>query len=233
MIDVMQIKRIFFQIVILLAVFFVVPQLKNVFAAALKFDPAAVTTTAGQTFEVAVKIDALSTDQYLGVDAVITYDQTVLEPQGVTNGTIFTTVTNPTMTGGTVYVVGLVDDVATSKSGSGTLATVVFKALKNGTANLSFTCGPATGSHITKNDLNGTDLILCASNGTSAVTVGAGNTSNPTATPTLASSSNTYATAAPTAVSQLPRSGITENNLPIFIAAGTLLFLIGIGFKLL
>lgn len=225
-------RNFYTQLLIVVALFLLIPFVKNVKAASLKFDPITATTTAGQTFEVAVKVDALSTDQYSGIDAVITYDQTVLEPQGVSGGTLFITVTNPTMTGGTVYIVGLVDDVASPKSGSGTLATITFKALKNGSVNLAFSCGTASGSHITKNDFDGTDLLQCASNGTSVITVGTGSSTGATATPTPIYS-GTNATATPTSISQLPKSGITENNLPIFAASGVFLFLVGIGFMIL
>ena len=68
-------------------------------------------------------------------------------------------------------------------------------------------------------------MIICSSNGTSAVTIGSGSsggTTNPTATP-----------AANTGVaSELPKSGIFDNVVK-FAIPGLILFLVGGVFRLL
>ena len=206
----------------LLLLFFIVlvfPVIASVNAAVLKFDKTTVTTTANQTFDVQVVIDAGSA-QILGVDSYIVYDPALLEPQNVVNGTYFPTVLNNTFSG-KVYIAGIVNDPATFKTGSGTLATVTFKALKDGAGKLTFYCteGANDSSKILKNDTNATNVIQCANNGQVDYTIGSGGgTTQPSVTP------------APT-ISKLPQTGFMDSFNTVGMT-GAVLLLIGIGAKI-
>ena len=199
-----------------------IPLANASFAATLLFDPTTITTNPQQTFTVNVNVNAGS-DKITSTDAYILYDQNLLEIQSIANGTFFPTVSKNTTTGGKVYIAGMVNDPATSKTGSGTIATITFKAKANGTVTLRYDCtqGSTTDSNVTKNDLNATDIIVCANNGTSTVTVETG-TSSPTATPGAGGTN-------PTA--ELPKSGVFDNVIK-FAIPGAILFLLGVIAKL-
>jgi hypothetical protein len=133
---------------------------------------------------------------------------------------------------GEIYIAGLVDDPANSKTGSGVLATITFRGKTNGAATLAFFCKPgetATDSNIAKNDLNATDIIQCASNGSSAIKVGAGTgttgtgTGTGTGSTTTGSSTKTGGSSVP---SQLPKSGVMDEMFKWAIP-GTILLLVG------
>jgi hypothetical protein len=196
-------------------------------AGSLRFDKTTVSVEANNTFEIQVVVDAGS-DQVNSTSAYVNYDATVLQAQSVTAGTFFSTVTN-NITSGQVYLIGLIDTVGDYRTGSGTLATITFKSLKNGEATLSFLCqtGSSTTSTIIKNDINATNLITCSENGTTSVTVGAGGSSNPTPTPDAGGGGGSEPT--PTA---LPKSGAFD-SLPSLLVLGLVLMLVGGGARLI
>lgn len=185
-------------------------------AATLKFDKPTVSVDPGKTFDLQIVVDAGS-DQILGVDSYVVYDPQYFEPQNVTNGTFFPIVYNNTFSG-KVYIAGLVSDPATFKTGSGTLATITFKAVKNASANITFLCSDGSEtSKILKNDAQATNVIQCANNGLSSVTIGSGGTNTGGITPTI---------------STLPRTGYMD-SINKYSVAGAMLLLLGIGAKLL
>ena len=192
----------------------------NVYAATLKFDKTTVTTDVNQTVDLQVQIDAAS-DQILGVDSYIVYDPQYFEPQNVANGTYFPTVLNNIFSG-KVYIAGIVNDPSTFKTGAGTLATITFKALKNGSGNITFYCvaGASDSSKILKNDTNATNVIDCANNGSASFTIGTG-----------AAAPGPSNTPAPT-ISRLPQTGLLD-SFGSYTIPGALLLLLGIGVKLL
>lgn len=200
-------------LLIVLFFLFIFPVFGQIYAATLQFDPATVTTTSSQSFDLNINVNAGS-DQITSVDAFILYNQSLFEVSSISDGTFFPTVAKDSTQAGKVYVAAMVSDPATSKTGSGTIATVKFKAKADGTADITFDCtqGSTTDSNVTKNDLNATDLIQCSSNGKAAVTVGAGGvapTSPPAVNPT-----------------NLPRSGAFDNVVKYSIP-GVILLLIG------
>lgn len=208
---------------------------KGVYAGTLKFDTTTVSTTVNNTFDIQVIVDAAS-DQINSIDAYITYDSSVLQAQSVVAGTFFPSIAQ-NLTTGKVYVAGYVNDPATSKSGTGTVATITFKALTNGTSTLAYFCDTSVNesSKIIKNDINATNVIVCGSNGSSTVTVGTATTTT-TPTPT-GNASTTTTTTTPTSTSTssattLPKSGTFENILAISVP-GVILLAIGILFKFL
>ena len=181
------------------------PLFLSVQAAALKFDKTTVSTTNGGTFQIAVTVDPGS-DALNSVDSYVTFDAALLKATVVTAGTLFPTVSNDISTSGKVYIAGMVNDPASSVSSAGTVATITFQALKDGTATLSFDCNT---SKIIKNDINASNVIVCSTNGTSAVTIGGGGT-QPTSAPP----------------SQLRQSAIF-NNVVKFMVPGTVMLILG------
>jgi hypothetical protein len=202
----------------LLIAFFLSPVFLAVNAASFSFDKSSYSVSTGQTFQVQINID-VGEDQVNGADAYINYDSSFLSVENISAGSFFTTVTNDVNTPGKVYIAGLVDDPASSKTGSGTLATITFKGLKDGTVNLTFDCN---NSKIVKNDANATNILQCAVDNKAVVTVGSGNSGS------SQSSSNSSNNNQP---KTLPKSGIFE-NLINFAIPGAILFLIGGGLKL-
>jgi hypothetical protein len=195
------------------AFFVVIPFLMGqVNAASLKFDKTIVSVANGGTFQIAVTVDPGS-DALNSVDAYVTFDATVLRATAVTAGSLFPTVSNDISTSGKVYIAGMVNDPASSISTTGTVATITFQALKDGSATLAFDCNT---SKIIKNDINASNVISCSQNGTVTVTVGTGSS----------------ATAAASAPTQLPQSGVFDNVVK-FAIPGILLFLVGGAFRLL
>lgn len=199
-----------------LVVFLVVPYFFNsAFAAYLKFDNTTVTAANGGTFQLSVVVEPGS-DAINSSDIYVSYDQSLLSPTTVTAGTLFPTVTNDTATPGKIYIAGMVDDPASSISTSGTIATITFKALKDGSVTLAFNCNSST---IIKNDINATNVIACSQNTGATVTIGIGGNNNDNIMPT-------------DSPSQLPQSGVFDNVAKIAVSGMFLLIFGGI-FRLL
>lgn len=185
----------------------------GVYAAFLKFDQSSFTVTEGDSFDVQIIVNPGS-DQITSVDAYVTYDESVLSADSVTDGTYFPTVLND-LSAGKAYVAGFVNSPSDFKTGTGTVATVTFSTLKQGSTDLVFDCnGQATvTSKVIKNDINSTNIITCSQNGTATITVNvAGSTGtaeeDPTPTPTKR------------VVTSLPASGSTETMMMVgFIGA--------------
>src|SRR3989339_58719 len=199
------IKKIF----LTLGLFIVLPVfLDGTQAASLKFDKTTATAANGATFQIAVTVDPGS-DGLNSTDVYVTFDSTLLKATAVAAGSLFPTVSNDISTSGKVYIAGLVNDPASSISTAGTLATITFQGLKDGSGTISFDCDT---SKIIKNDINASNVITCSQNGTSAVTIGSGG-----------SSGGTNPTSAP--VSELPQSGVFDNVANIAIPGMILLIL--------
>ncbi len=222
---------------IIIGIFFLLFTLsaKGVEAGLLKFDTASVSTSVDNTFSVQVVVDA-TPDEINSIDAYINYDSNLLQAQSVTAGTFFPSIAQ-NLTTGRVYVAGYVDDPATSKSGTGTVATITFKALQEGTATLTYSCDTSVNesSKIIKNDIDATNVIVCSSNGSSTVTIGAAGSSSSSSTPTPTStstSSDTGTSSSTSDATSLPESGTLENIISIAVP-GLVLLTIGILFKFL
>jgi hypothetical protein len=186
-------KKILGKILSLLILFIVFPLVfGSVKAASFSFDKSTVSTTNGGTFQVAVIVNPGS-DSLNSVDAYVTFDASVLKATAVTAGTLFPTVTHDESTSGRVYIAGLVNDSASPVTTSGTVATITFQGLKEGTATLAFNCDS---SKIVKNDINASNVMTCSQNGTSAATIGSGGSSG--------GSNNPAPTSPPSNPEQLP-----------------------------
>ncbi|MEK7597322.1 MAG: cohesin domain-containing protein [Patescibacteria group bacterium] len=200
------------RIILLLLFFVLLPLITVVNAASLKFDKTTVSTTNGGTFQIAVTVDPGS-DPILSTDVYVTFDSSLLKANSVSAGSLFPAVTNDTATSGKVYITGMVTDTATPVTTTGTVATITFQALKDGSGTLSFDCNTST---IVKNDINTSNVINCSQNNSSVVTIGSGGGgTNPTSVP----------------VSELPQSGVFDNIVKLVIP-GIILLLLGSIFRL-
>jgi len=157
-----------FAVVLLMGVFGVVQ------AASLDFDSATSTIDVDETFTIMVKIDA-GTEQIAGTDIYIGYDDELLDLQSVTGLDYFPIVGN-TPEVNRLYIYGVVANSGEFKTGAGDIATLVFKGVKEGTAELKFDCdlSKTITSKIAKNDINATNIIDCSALGLHTVTIGAG-----------------------------------------------------------
>ena len=196
-------------------------------AALLKFDQSTVSIGAGQTFQVQAIVDAQS-DQITSTDMWITYDPTLIEAQTASPAAFFPAVTS-NISAGKTYVAGLITDPGSYKTGSGTVAVITFKALKNGTATLTYDCraDASNSSKVIKNAVDPTNIIVCSQNGTSVVTIGTGGVV-PTAVPTIVGSLYP-STVQPTA---LPQTGIMD-QFPKIAGMGAFLLIVGVILQLM
>jgi Cohesin domain. len=128
-----QILGIFLLFLVFSGVFF------SVEAAFLKIDPNAVSSSAGNNFDVKVILDPES-DAIYSTDIYLTYDQSLLKVVSVKAENLFPTVIHNESTSGKIYIAAMVNDPTSSISSSGTVATITFQGLKDGSGNLSFDC---------------------------------------------------------------------------------------------
>lgn len=199
----------------ILVIFIFIPFLKgDVLAASLSFDKTTVSETNGTTFQIAVKLDPGS-DSLNSTDIYVTYDSTLLKADSVAAGSLFPTVTNDVSTSGKVYIAAMVNDPASSISTAGTVATITFEGLKDGTGSLGFDCNL---SKTVKDDINASNVLVCSQNGSSAVTIGAGG----------GDSGGTTATEPTTAPDTLPQTGVFDNVAKVALPGIMLLLLGGI-----
>ncbi len=141
-------------------------------AASLQFDNAALNVKKGDTVSLQVNIDPKG-EQITSTDIYVLFDKTILSAKSVLEGTYFPTVLSDIQPG-RVYLAGLVEDPSAFKSVTGIVATISFTAIADGTTNVTFDCRSASdSSKIIKNDINATNIIVCADNKSSLVTVGA------------------------------------------------------------
>lgn len=203
---------------ILFLIFLAIPTLFSVQAAYLKFDKSSASSANGGTFQISVQVDP-SGDTLGSVDVYVNYDATLIKPTAVSSGSQFPTVSNDISTSGKVYIAGMVNDSTASITTVGTLATITFQGLKEGSGTLSFNCDL---SETVKNDANGTNTLTCSQNQTATVTIGSGSSTNPTpTTSTVTDTTNDYV---PT---ELPQSGIWDNVVKLAIPGMILLFIGG------
>lgn len=124
------------------------------------------TATVGAT----IKVDVIlkSSEPTDGADALIKYDPAMLTAQAPTAGTLYQEYPSRTVDAknGLVVLSGLTSQGSTGFSGTGTLGTLTFKALKAGQTTLSidYTAGATTesnviGSGISKDILTGTEPL--------------------------------------------------------------------------
>ncbi len=131
--------------------------------ASLSFEPTQITVTPNNTFEVIVNIFT-DTQSAISTDAWIHYDPSFIQPiLPVKTPGLFETTEAKIISPGTLYVYGLHRDPMTAGPANGTIATLTFKSLKEGSTKLLFEC-PSYGeprSQIIKNSENLENIINC------------------------------------------------------------------------
>jgi len=203
---------------LLVAYFLVLPRIVTVEAAHLELDPATVTAAKGETFNVDIIVDAGS-DEIVSTDAFVLFDAAVLQVDSVADGDFFPTVTYTTEAS-KLYVAGLVDNQTTPKTGKGKLATVTFKVIGDKGADVTFDCrtDAADSSKIIKNDINSTNVIVCADNTALKLTLSGTDNNGDGTSPSPS--------VQPTAPTTLPKSGGFDNLFKIGFF-GSIMFIIG------
>ena len=185
----------------------------GVHAATLDFAPDSTTVAPDGTFDVQVNVEA-GTQQVAGTDIYVTYDSAYLELQPVTNGDYFPKVDSSTDTN-RLYISGIIETAGDYKTGSGTVATIKFKALQEGTTTLTFDCDTSQTdtSKIVQNDVDATNVLDCAALQSHTVTITASADASATST-------------------ELPQSGVYEDMVKYAVWGGILVAL-GAGLRLL
>ena len=227
----------------------------SVYAGSLEFDPTTKSVNNKEIFELNINVNPGS-EEITSVDAYIEYDSTYLEFQSIENGDYFPKFFQDSSTAGKAYYGGIVN-LGEFKTGEGTIATISFKTLQEGTTTVSFYCDTSKNdsSKINKNDFDVTNIIVCANNLSSEITIGASEvTSTPAPTSkTITSTPAPTSTLTPTPTTEideggtggteeivptevvptaLPQSGILDNVIK-YSAPGLALFLIGLALKFL
>jgi hypothetical protein len=178
----MQVNRVS-KLLIRVLIFLLLPGVVN--AATLEFSPTSGNHTTNTSFDVEVKVDTGS-EETTSTDAVIIFDNELISVDTVEYGSFYSTVLHSEQNN-KLYISGMVDSPTDVVTGTGVLATVTFKTLTAGTAELSFDCtsGKTDDSNISKNDLDSTDIIVCTSLTKASYTItGDSVITTPTAAPT-------------------------------------------------
>lgn len=139
-----------------------------------QFDPAAANVKVGDQFDVKVVVNTYN-KQVLSSEAYVLFNNTNLQVVSVQEGTFFP-VTNYVTASNSVVIRGLVNEPAAYREGIGILATVTFKAVQNGVSQLTAYCNLQAGntSKIIENNIDAQNIIDCAGNQYSTITVGSG-----------------------------------------------------------
>lgn len=134
----------------------------------LSFSPSSGTKTVGESFDIAIHLDTGST-QTDGTRAIINYDTTKLEVLDMKNG-VYASYPTKKWEGGKITISGISALDGPYYSGSGTFATISFRAKSTGTASLSFdyTAGSTTDSNVAEHNTNA-DILTSV--GTASFTI--------------------------------------------------------------
>lgn len=192
----------------------------------MTLNPASVTKTVNEQFTVDLILDTQN-KPIVGVDAKITYDPTIIEILGVTNGDFFDDGASNYSNSGTLYILGAFSQALRAETGTGKVATITLRGKKEGVDKLTFVCSTQTNdSNIL--DATSNDLIKCdgVKGGTYTFTSGSSgseptSTPGPTATPTTGSGTGRTPTPTP------PVSGVSLPTI-MSLGLGMLLTIIGI-----
>lgn len=198
---------------LLLILLFVVSTTDSYAAATLSLSPVSGTFSTGQTFDTAINLNTGGAS-VAGVDVVINFDQTKLQLVEAIEGTILQqyigeSINNST---GVFQISGIASTQQNVFNGSGTFATLRFKAYSPGTANvtINFTAGSSTDSNVadfsTSQDILGSVTNAQYTITGSPIAIGSASTGTTTTTTTTTGSSSSLS---PT--SSLP---VTATNFP-------------------
>ena len=185
----------------------------SVRAATLKFDPLSAHKEVGEAFEIKVIVDT-DTKKILGVDAIISYDPNVLEVVGINDGTFLKVIHKEFGTAGRVNLGAVVEDPASDKDGKDVIASIVFKAKADGGTDIKYICdlGETNESNIAESSIDANDIIECAQNDKSTITVGKGVAPTSSQTPPGKGDGTGGATASGTTVKTASPTGLLKGG---------------------
>lgn len=148
-------------------------------------EPAAQSVSSGSQASVNIMIDT-ATQQAVSADVRMTFPVTILQSVSVTAGTFFPTVTNR-VNGqtGTMDVTAYGSGIG--NTGIGMIATLVFRGIAPGTADLTVICTPGTTTDTNIVTSIGQDVVDCNAVTGASITVGSSGVDTlvtPTPTPT-------------------------------------------------
>ena len=194
-----------------MVLFWILTKPGAVSAATLSLSPQVRLIKPGETFSIDILINT-STESVTGADVYFTHDKTLLEAITVIDGTFFPD-TYHLLTPGEPYISGSLSKSGESYKGTGKVATITFKALKEGVATLAFKCaaGKSSDTNITRLS-DGSDIVECSALVNGVYTISNSATLDAAATPTPNS---------------LPQAGSIGNTL-MFVGLGILLTIVGI-----
>jgi len=162
--------------------FMVITQ-KSIYAATLTLSPATKNVSLNEIFSVNVMLNTGGSDSD-GVDAILTFDNSRLQFVSATLGSLFDDkqpITTPT--GNTITLRATTSTAGTNYNGTGTFATINFKAISAGTAAIkfNFTSGGTTDSNVA---YLGDDLLTSTNNGSYIIGSSSATSAGTVATPT-------------------------------------------------
>lgn len=216
---------------LLLFMFFLVgPVVSAVFAGTLSFEPSSVNTSVGEEFTLTVQVD-VGDSEVLGVDALLQYDEDILEVVSMTDGTFLSIGTKEFGEPGKAYIAGLVENASESVTGSGPLVDVTFKAQSGGTSDVTFVCreGETGESNISENSTDATDLIECSQNGEAVIVVEGDDSGSDGNGDGGGGTGNGGGSGSGSTPSELPQTGFLEDMVLLGMFGGGLLLLVGLG----
>lgn len=197
-------------------------------AASLSFSPASQSVTLNNNFNISVILNTGGSDTD-GADVIVNYDGNRLQIVSATLGDLYANkLVVDTSTNGKITL-RATTTADQSYNGTGTFATLSFKAIAEGTANVyfDFTSGSTTDSNVA---YLGDDLLGSVSNG--SYTISQSTTSTTTSSPSPGASATTSVGGGETTTDgAVPVSGSVEPTI-ILLAGGAILLIIG-GLKML
>ena len=207
-------------------------------AGTMSLDPASASTPVGQTITVKVLINT-GTDSATSADVVLKFNSQILSVSSITNGINGENGFFPdffqNVSGDEIYIGSAVINPTDSRTGSGTLATIVFSGKSQGISDLTFDCtsGKTSDTNISKNDKNATDIVDCAALVKGQYSVGSGIAPTAAATPTRSPAAptaipGTTNTPTPTSIRVPLTPGSTQTTLA-FMSVGIVLLIGSIG----
>ncbi len=208
------------------------------------FDTSSKNVQMGNTLEVPVNIHTDSGTEVIGADIWLTIDESYLDVQSINQGSYFPTVTGQKTGTGKIYIAGILEDTTTTKTGDGTVATILFTPQKTGTTEIHFDCRGndiSDTSKININFSNPQNVIDCSSTASNTLTVNvSASSADPTPTPEggVGAATPTPETYVPGGTnitptpSGLPNSGFFDNTMYYMISGGALMSIGGIMRKL-
>lgn len=189
-------------------------------SATLALSPSSSTVASGSTFDVQIILNTGSSNTS-GTDVSLKFDKDKLNIVDIKNGTIYDQYVgkNINNASGVATISGLASSTSSLYKGTGTFATITFRAISGGTAAVTFNYTPGN-----KNDTNVADFDT-QDEALSSVTNGS-YTITGSSTTTTTGTTNTTTTTTTTTKGGLP---VTASSLPFILLIITSILLVGSG----